>query len=76
MSLEETRALITQGMTKGSKPLKDYIEMKIHNDTISWMFEIAGLGFVLSEDFIKQIHESILLEPYEIQSFTKKVNRS
>jgi Fic family protein len=61
-----------QGMTKGSKPLKDYIEMKIHNDTISWMFEIASLGFVLSEDFIKQIHESILLEPYEIQSFTKK----
>ena len=71
LTLEETRALILHGTTKGNKPLKDYIEMKIHNDTISWMFEIATLGFVLTEDLIKQIHESILLEPYEIESFTK-----
>ena len=72
LSLEETKMLILQGLTKGKKPLKDYLEMKIHNDTISWIFEIANLGFSLSEDFIKQIHESILLEPYEVQSFTKK----
>lgn len=72
LSLDETRALITLGSAKGNKPLKDYLEMKIHNDTISWMFEIASLGFVLTEDFIKQIHESILLEPYEVQSFTKR----
>jgi hypothetical protein len=45
--------------------------MKIHNDTISWMFEIAPLGFILTEDLIKQIHESILLEPYEVESFDK-----
>ncbi|MBS1795447.1 MAG: Fic family protein [Acidobacteria bacterium] len=72
LTFEETKTLITQGTTRGNKPLKDYLEMKIHNDTISWMFELASLGFVLSEDFIKQIHESILLEPYEVQSFTKK----
>ncbi len=70
LTLEETKALILHGHTKGSKPLKDYIEMKIHNDTISWVFEIANLGFVFSEEFIKQIHESILLEPYEIESLT------
>jgi len=72
LTLEETRTLITQGTTKGNKPLKDYIEMKIHHDTISWVFEIANLGFSMTEDFIKQIHESILIEPYEVQSFTKK----
>lgn len=72
LTLEETRSLILHGITKGNRPLKDYIEMKIHNDTISWMFEIAPLGFVLTEDLIKQIHESILLEPYEIQSFDKE----
>ena len=71
LTLEETKSLILHGITKGSRPLKDYIEMKIHNDTISWMFEIAPLGFVLTEDLIKQIHESILLEPYEVQSFDK-----
>lgn len=71
LSLEETRALITQGIAKGNKPLKDYLEMKVHNDVISWIFELAHVGFSLSEDFIKQIHESILLEPYEVQSFTK-----
>ncbi len=72
LSLEETRALILQGSAKGNKPLKDYLEMKIHNETISWTFELANIGFILSEDFIKQLHESIILEPYEIQSFTKK----
>lgn len=72
LTLEETRSLILHGITKGNRPLKDYIEMKIHNDTISWMFEIAPLGFVLTEDLIKQIHESILLEPYEIQAFDKE----
>ena len=72
LSLEETKVLILQGFTKGNKPLKDYLEMKIHNDTISWIFEIAAFGFSFTEDFIKQIHESILLEPYEVQSFTKR----
>lgn len=72
LTLEETRSLILHGISKGNRPLKDYIEMKIHNDTISWMFEIAPLGFVLTEDLIKQIHESILLEPYEVQSFDKE----
>lgn len=72
LTFEETKSLILNGITKGTRPLKDYIEMKIHNDTISWMFEIAPLGFVLTEDLIKQIHESILLEPYEVQSFDKE----
>lgn len=72
LTFEETKSLILNGITKGHRPLKDYIEMKIHNDTISWMFEIAPLGFVLTEDLIKQIHESILLEPYEVQSFDKE----
>lgn len=72
LNLEETKALILHGVTKGSKPLKEYIEMKIHNDTISWVFEVASLGFTFTEDFIKQIHESILLEPYEIESVTKE----
>jgi Fic family protein len=71
LTLEETRALILNGIAKGGKPLKEYIEMKIHNDTISWIFEIAQLGFGFTEDFIKQIHESIILEPYEVESFSK-----
>ncbi len=71
LTFGETKALILQGNAIGGKPLKDYIEMKIHNDTISWIFEIAGLGFAISDDFIKQIHESILLEPYEVESFDK-----
>lgn len=72
LSLEETKSLILHGLTRGSKPLKDYIEMKIHNDTISWMFEISNLGFIFTEELIKQIHESVLLEPYEIESFSKE----
>jgi Fic family protein len=71
LTFEEAKSLILHGIAKGNRPLKDYIEMKIHNDTVSWMFEIAPLGFGLTEDFIKQIHEAILLEPYEVQSFDK-----
>jgi Fic family protein len=72
LTFEETKSLLVNGISKGNRPLKDYIEMKIHNDTINWMFEIAPLGFVLTEDLIKQIHESILLEPYEVESFDKE----
>lgn len=72
LSFEETRTLIMHGTTKGNKPLKDYLEMKVHNDVISLTFELANFGFSLSEDFIKQIHGSILVEPYEVQAFTKK----
>jgi Fic family protein len=72
LSFEETKTLLLQGIAKGNKPLKDYLEMKIHYDAISWIFEIAGLGFILNEELIKQIHASILLEPYEVQSFTKR----
>lgn len=69
LTLEETKALLTHGIARGSKPLRNYIEMKIHNDMISSVFELANLGIVFTEDFIKQIHESILPEPYEIESY-------
>jgi Fic family protein len=70
LSFSDTKALIMHGLTANGRLLKDCIEMKIHNDIVSWIFDIAGENVVISEEFIKQIHEVLLLEPYEIDSLS------
>jgi Fic family protein len=68
LSFSDTKSLIMHGLTANGRLLKDCIEMKIHNDIVSWIFDIADDEVVVSEEFIKQIHEVLLLEPYEIES--------
>jgi Fic family protein len=68
LSFSDTKALIMHGLTANGRLLKDCIEMKIHNDIVSWIFDIADENVVISEEFIQQIHEVLLLEPYEIES--------
>lgn len=70
LSFSDTKALIMHGLTANGRLLKDCIEMKIHNDIVSWIFDIADENVVISEEFIKQIHEVLLLEPYETESLS------
>ncbi len=70
LSFSDTKSLIMHGLTANGRLLKDCIEMKIHNDIVSWIFDIADENVIISEEFIKQIHEVLLLEPYEIESLS------
>jgi Fic family protein len=66
----ETRALILFGQTAQAKPLKDHLEMSGHNEAISTIEEVIKQKRPLTENFIRELHEIILKEPYEVNAIT------
>ncbi|MHC1708567.1 MAG: Fic family protein [Bacteroidales bacterium] len=66
----ETKALILFGTTAQAKPLKDHIEMNGHNEAILNIEEIIRQGRPLTESFIRELHQIILKEPYEVNAIT------
>jgi Fic family protein len=77
----ETKALILFGITAAGKPLKDHFEMTGHDEAIKWIEEVVREHRPLTDNFIRQLHELILKEPYEVDAITpdgkptrKKIN--
>lgn len=70
LTFGETKALLLHGITAGAKPLKDYLEIKGHDEAIKWIEEIIKDETPLGETFIRQLHTLILKEPYEIDAQT------
>lgn len=67
----ETKALLLWGITAGGKPIKDHLEMKGHNEVINLLFEIIKeKNRPLTEQFIREMHEIILGEPYYTPAIT------
>ena len=66
----ETKALILFNITAQGKPLKDHIEMTGHNEAIEWIIDVIKEGRPMTENFIKQLHELLLKEPYEVEAIT------
>ncbi len=66
----ETKALILFGTTAQGKPLKDHFEITGHNEVINWILEIIKDKRPLTENFIRQLHEILLKEPYEVDAIT------
>ena len=67
----ETKALLFWGITAGGKPIKDIIEMRGHDKVVQSLFEIIKeKNRPLTENFIREMHEIILGEPYEIDAIT------
>ncbi len=66
----ETKALLLFGITAQGKPLKDHLEITGHNEAIQWIMEVVKEKRPLTENFIRQLHELILKEPYEIDAIT------
>lgn len=67
----ETKALILFGITAQGKPLKDHFEITGHNEAINWILEIVEGKTDLTEVFIRQLHQLLLKEPYEIEARTR-----
>jgi len=70
----ETKALILFGTTAQAKPLKDHLEMTGHNEAILNIEEVIKQERPLSESFIRELHELILKEPYEVNAITPDGN--
>lgn len=66
----ETKALLLFGQTAQAKPLKDHIEMTGHNEAIKVIEEVIRQERPLTENFIRELHELILKEPYEVDAIT------
>lgn len=60
----ETKALILFNITANAKPLRDHFEMTGHNDAILWVLEVVKEERPLTENFIRELHQLILKEPY------------
>lgn len=70
LSLGETRAFLLHGVTAKGKPFKDYLDIKGHNEAITYLEEfVRGEGF-LTEAEIREIHKILLVEPYEVAALT------
>lgn len=66
----ETKALILFGLTAQGRPFKDSLEMRGHDEAIKWIEEIIKEERPLTKNFIRQLHELILKEDYEVDAIT------
>jgi Fic family protein len=70
LTFGETKALILHGITAQGKPLKDHFEITGHDEAIKWVEDVLKQKTPLTEHFIRQLHELLLKEPYEIDAIT------
>jgi Fic family protein len=70
LTFGETKTLLLYGITAQGKPLKDHIEMTGHNEALNWVLDIVKGERVLTETFVRELHELLLKEPYEVDAIT------
>jgi Fic family protein len=70
LTFGETKALLLHGITAGTKPLKDYLEIEGHDEAIKWVEELIKDARPLNETFICQLHTLILVKPYQVDAIT------
>lgn len=66
----ETVAFLMHGITAHGKPLKDYLDIKGHNEAINYLRNIVRNKEELTEAVIRELHKTILVESYEIDAVT------
>ncbi|TKC06971.1 Fic family protein [Pedobacter frigoris] len=70
LTFGETKALILFGITAQGKPLKDHFEITGHDEAIKWVTELVSGDQDLTEYFIRQLHQLLLKESYEVKAIT------
>jgi Fic family protein len=65
LSMNETRSFILHGITAKGKPYRDYVEMDGHNKVLKKLDKIIVKENMITESLIKDLHEQILVEPYQ-----------
>jgi Fic family protein len=66
----ETMAFLMHGITAKGKPLKDYLDIRGHNEAIDYLMTLVHNNDEIRETDIRALHEIILVEPYEVQAQT------
>lgn len=68
----ETKALLLFNITAQGKPLQDHLEMTGHNEALKWIEEVVKEERPLTENFIRQLHQLILKEDYQVDAVTSE----
>ena len=66
----ETKALLLFNVTAQGKPLKDHLEVTGHNEAINWVIDMVKDNRPLTENFIRELHQLLLKESYEVDAIT------
>ena len=70
LTLGETRAFLLEGLTANGKPMKDHLDIKGHDELITFLELFIQRREVLSEAAIREMHRILLKEPYETEAIT------
>jgi Fic family protein len=60
LTRKETNRAITQNITTGSKPIKDYLEAKNHADAFEFVLKLSKSSKSISENDVLSLHKQIL----------------
>lgn len=70
LTFGETKNLILHGITAQGKPLKDHFEITGHNEALNLVIDIVKDQRPITENFIRELHELLLKEPYYVDAIT------
>jgi Fic family protein len=70
LTLGETRAFLLEGLTANGKPMKDHLDIKGHDDLITFLELFIQRKETLTEAAIREMHKILLKEPYEVDAIT------
>ena len=70
LTLGETRGLILHGLTARGKSMRDHLDIQGHDSAVKAVEDAIGNDHALNEVFIRNLHQILLKEPYEMDATT------
>lgn len=70
LTLGETRSLLLHGLTAAGKPMRDHLDIRGHNEAVLALEDFVRSEYPLTEQFIREMHQVLLGEPYEVKAQT------
>ncbi|MFD1872448.1 Fic family protein [Hymenobacter bucti] len=70
LTLGETRSLLLHGLTAAGKPIRDHLDIKGHNAAVFALEDFVRDQYPLTEQFIREMHQLLLGEPYHTPAQT------
>jgi Fic family protein len=75
LTFGETKSFLLHGITANGKPLKDHLDIRGHNEAILILEDVVKDNRPLNENFIRELHQIILPEPYDNPAITPEMER-
>ena len=70
LTFGETRSLILHGLTAHGKPMRDHLDIEGHDSAVKAIEAAVRDEDALTEVFIRNLHQILLKEPYEVEAVT------